>query len=198
MVCPAFARPGQSQTSPKPRVRVVPTEGRTRHVDAHAGPTHHVAAHAGAHRGAGSPGRRDRRALGSPRCGDRPPAQPHPRVRRARGLEHGLPLVRGLAVLARGARPGRRAAAGPSGARPRHAAGPGRGAGAWRALLRQGPRLDPSGDPGDGGPPAHGGARGHGGPRRADRAGLASRRPAGRSAGSGAPARGTRAARLPG
>src|SRR6266849_3430239 len=27
MVCPAFARPGQSQTSPKPGVRVVPAEG---------------------------------------------------------------------------------------------------------------------------------------------------------------------------
>ena len=45
---------------------------------------------AAAPRGAGSPGRPDRRALRPPRGGDRPPAHAHPRVRRPRGLGHGF------------------------------------------------------------------------------------------------------------
>src|SRR5881628_2474165 len=51
--------------------------------------------------------RRDRRAVRAPRRRHRAPARSDPGVRRTGGMEHGLSLVRRLAELASGTRPGR-------------------------------------------------------------------------------------------
>jgi hypothetical protein len=87
-----------------------------------------------AHPGAGSPGRRDRRAIGPPRRGHRPPARAHPRVRCPGRLEQRLSLLRRLADLANRARPGRR----PPPGRPAHARGPAASRSARRSC--KGPR----------------------------------------------------------
>ena len=100
-------------------------------------------------RGAGSPGRPDRRALGSPRGGDGPPAGADPRVRRPRRLGNGFRSCAEWLAWRVGLDPGA--------ARERvrvaraleDAAGPGRGTGARGALLCQGARADPHRDPGD-------------------------------------------------
>src|SRR6266508_3773578 len=103
-------------------------------------------------------------------------------------MEHGLPLLCDLALLASGARPGRGPRAGPGGARSWNTAALGRGPGPRGALLRQGPGAEPRGDAGDRSSPPGRGAGGHRGPRRADRPRLAAGRPAGRGPGDGAAA----------
>ena len=113
-------------------------------------------------------------------------------------LEQRLPLLRRLAELARGARPGRGPRARPGGARPGHAARPGSGPRARGNLVRQGPRRDPRRHSRDRGAAAQRGARRHGRPRRADRARLAARGPPGRGPGVRAAARKPRASRPPG
>ena len=104
--------------------------------------------------GAGPPRRRDRRAVGASRGRHRAPPRPHPRVRRPRRLEHGLPLLRRLAELAGRTRPGRGPGTGPRGARPRDAAAPGPGPRPRGAVVRQGPRPDPRRHAGDRSAPA--------------------------------------------
>src|SRR3989449_3881646 len=129
------------------------------------------------------------RAVCAPRRRHRAPARADPRLRRPRRLELGLPLLRRLARLAGRARSGRGPGAGPGGARPRDASPLGPGPGPRGAVLREGPCPDPGGPAGDRSSAAGGRARGHGRPRRADRAGLAVRGPAGRGAGDEAPTR---------
>ena len=160
-------------------------------------PTSHLRIPPGTHRGAGPAGRRDRRAVGASRGRHRAPPRPHPRVRRPRRLEHWLPLLRRLAELARGPRPGRGPGAGPRGARPGDAAAAGPGPRARGAVVCQGPRPHARRHAGDRSAAARGGARRHRRPRRADRAGLAVRGPQGRSARDRAPAREPGAARPP-
>jgi hypothetical protein len=75
-----------------------------------------------ARRRAGPARGRDRRAVGARRGRHCAPPGPDPRVRRARGLEHRLPLLRRLAELARGPRPRGGPGTGPRRARPRHPA----------------------------------------------------------------------------
>ena len=120
MANPAFADPGGVQSGAKSGCRVVPARRETRHVDTPvrwSRPVAAFAARTAAPRRAGSPGRRDRRALGAPRGGDGPPARAHPRVRRPRGLEQRVPLLRRVA---------RAGASGSTWARPASAS-------AWRA-----------------------------------------------------------------
>src|SRR3989442_11304316 len=70
-------------------------------------------------------------AVGPPRRRDRPPPRSHPRVRRPRRLEYRISLLRRLAELAGGARPGGGSRARPGGGGAGGAApgGPGPGAG---------------------------------------------------------------------
>ena len=105
------------------------------------------------------------------------------------GLEQRLPLVRPLARLARGPRPGRGTRARPCGARAGEAAEAGGGARARRALLRQGAGADSRGHARDGRAPAGDRPRRHGGARRAHRARLAVRGPSGRGPGDRGSAR---------
>ena len=112
-----------------------------------------------------------------------------PEIRHPWGLGQRFPLVRRMARLARRTRSRRRPGARPGRACPRDVASLGRGDGARRALLREGPRADPHRDPGDGGAPARRRPIGHGRPRGEHRAGLAAPGPASRSPRSGTPAR---------
>src|SRR5688572_14473716 len=83
------------------------------------------------YRGARSAGRRDRRAVGAPRCGHRAPA----RLRCARGLGQWISLLYRLAELARGTRSWGSEGESPSGARPRDTAAPRPRARQRRALV---------------------------------------------------------------
>src|SRR3990170_363964 len=88
----------------------------------------------------------------------RPPPGSDPRVRRPGRLEQRVPLLRRLAELARGARPGGGPGEGPGGARPGDAAGPGPGSCPRGAVVRQGAGADPRGHAGDGSAAAGSGA----------------------------------------
>ena len=133
----------------------------------------------------------------APRCGHRPPARPHPRVRRPQRLEQRLPLLRrtgwpGAWGSTSGAARERVRVARALGTLPV----PRAGARPRRAVVRQGPRADPRGHAGDRGAAAGRRPRGHRAARRAHRARLAAGGSPRRGARGGAPARGPRPARV--
>src|SRR2546430_2875543 len=132
----SFRRPRSHVSGPLRKPESQSVESLQQKEGSHAEPFDDSARDSTSRRGTRPAWRRDRRAVRPPRRGHRAPARADPRVRRTRRLEHGLLLLRGLALLAGGAGPGRGPGTGPGRARLRDAAPAGPGAGPPPAVLR--------------------------------------------------------------